>query len=510
MSCRAPWLRERLMAARTVDHLIIGSGPAGFNCARALREAGASGSILLVGRDPDPPYDRTACSKGYLRGSCAREDTLLAAADWWQEHELELLTRTSAVSLDAGERTVKLSNKEVVGFGQLLIATGANVRRLRVDGAELEGIHYLRTLGNADAIRAAAADAEHVVIAGGSYIATEVAASLTELGTRCTLVMQETCTLQRGFGHQAGRFFQDVLGSKGVGVRAEDEVVAFEGTGGHVTAVVTGRGERIAAQAVIVGAGVVPDVMLAQRAGLELGPAGGVKTDASLRTSAQGVFAAGDMCEFASVVHAGELLRIEHWDVAEQQGRTAARAMLGDRKPHDVVPYFFSDLSDWASLEYVGPARQWDEEIVRGVIADGTFTIWYLDGGRVAAVLSVGRSQDLELARALIVARVDVAGRRRELADPDADPAWLVTPVSDSLASRPAGAADRGDPQWRRSSSSTAWRPLSARTCSSPRRRSSSATCASGTAPTSGLARCCAETPRTSRSERSPRSRTRL
>jgi len=221
-----------------------------------------------------------------------------------------------------------------------------------------------------------------------------------------------------------------VLVSKGIAVRAQDEVVAFEGAGGRVTGVVTGRGERIAAQAVIVGAGVIPDVMLAQRAGLELGPGGGVRTDASLRTSVSSVFAAGDMCEFASVVHGGELLRIEHWDVAEQQGRTAARAMLGDRRPHDVVPYFFSDLSDWVSLEYVGPARSWDEEIVRGAIGDGAFTVWYLDAGRVAAALTVGRGQDLELARALIAARVDVAGRRRELADPDADPGSLVTLVT--------------------------------------------------------------------------------
>jgi len=418
------------MATRKVEYLIVGAGPAGFSCAGTLRDAGADGSILVVGRDPDPPYDRTACSKGYLRGSSSREDALLAAADWWTERELELLTRTSALSLDAGQRTVKLSNKELVGYGRLLLATGANVRRLRVDGAELEGIHYLRTLGNADAIRAAAAAAEHVVIAGGSYIATEVAASLTELGTRCTLVMQEACPLERGFGGQAGRFFEDLLVSKGIGVRAQDEVVAFEGADGRVTVVVTRRGERIAAQAVIVGAGVVPDVMLAQRAGLELGPGGGVKTDASLRTSAPGVFAAGDICEYASVVHAGELLRIEHWDVAEQQGRSAARAMLGDDRAHDVVPYFFSDLSDWASLEYVGPARRWDREIVRGTIADGEFTVWYLDGGRVAAALSVGRSRDLELARALIVARADVSARERELADPDADPDALVTLVT--------------------------------------------------------------------------------
>ena len=409
------------MAERAVDYLIIGGGVAGFSCAHQLRAAGAEGSIAVVSRDPDPPYDRTACSKGYLQGRASREDTLLAPADWWRTQAVELLTRTSALSLDLVERQVKLSTKQSVGFGQLLLATGANVRRLRIDGSDLQGIHYLRALGNADAIRRDAEEAERVVMVGGSYIATEVAASLTELGNRCTLVMQERVTLERGFGREAGRFFQQVLEARGISLRPEDEVAAFEGADGHVRAVVTKRGERIPADLVVVGAGVVPDVTLAQRAGLELGPRGGVKTDASLRTSASGVFAAGDMCEYESVVHNRGLLRIEHWDVAERQGETVARAMLGDSSPHDVVPYFFSDLSDWASLEYVGPAHRWDEEIVRGSPVDGEFTVWYLDGGRVAAALSVGRGQDLDIARRLIVQRVDVSARRDELADPDAD-----------------------------------------------------------------------------------------
>jgi 3-phenylpropionate/trans-cinnamate dioxygenase ferredoxin reductase subunit len=409
------------MAKRLVDYLIIGGGVAGYSCARQLRAAGAQGSIAVVSRDPDPPYDRTACSKRYLQGQASREDTLLAPADWWQTQQVELLTRTSALSLDLGEREVKLSSKQSVGFGQLLLATGANVRRLRVDGSDLQGIHYLRALGNADGIRRDAEDADHLVMVGGSYIATEVAASLTELGKRCTLVMQEMVTLERGFGPQAGRFFQAVLEGKGIAVRAEDEVAAFEGADGRVTAVVTKNGARVPADVVVIGAGVIPDVTLAQRAGLELGPRGGVKTDASLRTSVPGVFAAGDMCEYASAVHDGALLRIEHWDVAERQGETVARAMLGDTAPHDVVPYFFSDLSDWASLEYVGPAHRWDEEIVRGTLTDGAFTIWYVDGGRIAAALCVGRSHDLDIARELIRDKVDVSAWRQELADPDYD-----------------------------------------------------------------------------------------
>jgi 3-phenylpropionate/trans-cinnamate dioxygenase ferredoxin reductase subunit len=413
------------MAERTIDHLIVGGGVAAFACARELRERGADGSVVVVSRDPDPPYDRTAVSKGYLQGRTDKDGTLLAGPDWWERNGVELLTRTSAISLDAAERTVKLSNKETLRFERLLLATGANVRRLRVDGSELRGIHYVRALGNADAIRRDAEEAGHVVLVGGSYIATEVAASLTMLGKRCTLVMQEDVCLERGFGRQAGRYFQNVLEEHGIGIRPADEVAAFEGDE-RVSAVVTKSGERIPADVVVVGAGVTPDVMLAQRAKLDIGPRGGVLTDSSLRTSAPSILAAGDIAEYDSVLH-GDRMRIEHWDVAEQQGRAAAATMLGEQAPYQVVPYFFCDLADWASLEYVGPAPRWDEEIVRGSMDEGRFTIWYLDGDRVVGALTVGRPEDLDVGRALIAERRDVGDLRATLADPDADLSALAT-----------------------------------------------------------------------------------
>ena len=159
---------------------------------------------------------------------------------------------------------------------------------------------------------------------------------------------------------------------------------------------VTKRGRRLEADAVVVGVGAVPDVRLARTAGLEIGEQGGVVVDSRLQTAVPGIFAAGDIAEYESVVHGGRSQRIEHWDVAFNQGKTAALNMLGHDQPHDVVPYFFSDLSDWASLEYVGPAAEWDQEVVRGSIDDGEFTIFYLRDGRVAAALTVGRSDDLE------------------------------------------------------------------------------------------------------------------
>jgi 3-phenylpropionate/trans-cinnamate dioxygenase ferredoxin reductase subunit len=185
--------------------------------------------------------------------------------------------------------------------------------------------------------------------------------------------------------------------------------------------VVTKSGRSFDADAVIIGAGAVPDVMLARGAGLELGDGGGVKVDARLATSAPGIYAAGDMAEYESVVHNGRRIRVEHWDVALTQGRIAALNMLGHDKPYDVVPYFFSDLSDWVSLEYVGPAFDWDEEVVRGSLEDGAFSIWYLHQGCVAAALSVGRSEDLIHARRLIASGGELGGRVAELADLGAD-----------------------------------------------------------------------------------------
>jgi 3-phenylpropionate/trans-cinnamate dioxygenase ferredoxin reductase subunit len=413
-----------MTAARRAEFLLIGGGLASANCARWLRESGAEGEILLVGREPDPPYNRPECSKGYLRGEESREEPMFRPAEWWDEQRVELLTRTSVTALDTRERTAKLSSKEEIGFGKALLATGANVRRLNVPGCDLEQIHYLRTLGNSDTIREGVADAEQVVLIGGSYIGCEVAASLTLMGKQATIVMQEQATLERGFGKQAGRFFQDLLESHGIAVHGPDGLERFEGSE-RVGKVVTTNGLDLPAEAVVVGAGVTPDVALAQRAGLEIGQRGGVLCSASLESSVPGVFAAGDIAEYDSPLHDGHV-RIEHWDVAFNHGKTAALNMLGGKVPHEVVPYFYSVLGDWGELEYVGPAYEWDEEVVRGSYDDGEFTTWYLKDGRVVAALTFGRSDDLDHARRLLAERpVLDPGQRSALASLDADLASL-------------------------------------------------------------------------------------
>ena len=385
------------MQRRKVDHLLIGGGLAAANCARWLREAGGHGSIVLVGREPDPPYNRPPLTKTYLRGEDSREDALFRPAEWWEEQRIELLTRTSVMKLDAEARVARLSTKEEIEFDTALIATGANVRRLRVEGAELDGIHYIRAFGNSDAVRADAERAKRVLLVGGSYIGTEAAASITAaFGAECSIAMLEDVTLERNFGSEVGGFFQGVLERHGVTVHGGEELVRLEGADGRVARAVMKSGLELECDCVVIGAGVVPDTMLAKAAGLELGEAGGVLCSPGLETSVPGIYAAGDMCEYESPLH-GRPIRIEHWDVAFNQGKTAALNMLGRGTEHHAVPYFFSDLADWASMEYVGPGS--GDVVIRGSLAGAEFTAFYVDDGRVTAALTVGRSDDLEHAR---------------------------------------------------------------------------------------------------------------
>ena len=343
------------MSPRQVDHLLIGGGLAAANCARWLREEGGEGSILLVGREPDPPYNRPPLSKGYLQGKESREDALFRPDEWWDEQRIEVLTRTSVMKLDPEARVATLSTKDEIEFDNALLATGSNVRRLRVDGCDLDGIHYLRAFGNSEAIRADAEQHERAVLIGGSYIGCEVAASLTAAhGVECYDRDAGGRDLRAGLRRQG----RPLLPGRARGARREvhggQEVERFEGDGERVTKVVTKGGLELDCDFVVVGIGVTPDVSLAKAAGLEIGEQGGVKCSAGLETSEPNIYAAGDICEYDSPVH-GKPMRIEHWDVAFNQGKTAAFNMLGRGLEHDVVPYFFSDLADWVSMEYVGP-----------------------------------------------------------------------------------------------------------------------------------------------------------
>lgn len=392
------------MAARPVDYLLIGGGVAAAACAETLRAEGADGSIVVVGREEDPPYQRPVLSKGYLAGSSERESALWKPAEWWSDNDVELLARKSVMKVDPQERVAKLPGGDELRFSSALLATGANVRRLRVDGTDNDGIHYLRAFGNADAIRSDAAAAERVVVVGGSWLGCEVAATLVDLGHAVSLVMLEEVCCENHLGPEVGRFVHSLLAERGVDIHPRSEVARFEGSSeGRVSRVVLSNDSAIDCGCVVIGAGVVPDVLLARSAGLELGERGGFACSSSLETSLPGVYAAGDAAEYESPLH-GRAARIEHFEVAVEHGRTAARAMLGQEVAHEVMPYFWSDLSDWATLEYVGIEA--GSPVVRGSIDDGDFTAVYVDdGGRVVGAVTVGRGEDLEAAKKLIAGR---------------------------------------------------------------------------------------------------------
>jgi len=403
-----------------IDYLLIGGGMASANAAAELRKRDSGGSIMLVGREPEPPYERPPLSKEYMRAEAKREDAYVNEPSWYEENNVDLRTGTNVMSLDTEARTAKLQGGEEVSFEKALLATGANVNILRVDGANLDGIHYLRAFGNSDNIRDAAENAKRVVLVGGSYIGCEVAASLKAKGTDCAMVMMEDVALSRTFGEDAGRYFQGVLESHGIEFHPGETLAAFQGDD-HARGVVTESGKTVEGDHVVVGAGVKPDTMLAEKAGLELDDEmGGIRCDQTLQTSVEEIYAAGDVCSYDSKIH-GRRIRVEHWDVAMQQGIHAGRVMAGDVAPYEVVPYFFSDLADWASLEYVGPAYEWDEEIWRGDADSGEFAVFYLKDGRVAGCLSVERSEDLQVARELLEKGVDVSGKKDELADTSSD-----------------------------------------------------------------------------------------
>jgi len=405
------------MTEPAYDILLIGGGIASASAATELRERGFEGSILIATRELDPPYHRPPITKGYLQRREDRASTLVHPEAWYAEHDVEVRTRAAVMDIDLDARQAKIG-RELVGFGQALVATGSGVRRLQAEGGQRDGIHYLRALPNADKLHGDLDGVERVAVVGGSYIATEVAASLTVLGKQCTIVMQEQLPLERGFGPVAGQFAHDLLTSKGIEIAAGADVSAFDGDGddGRVSAVVCADGRRVEADLVVVGVGATPDVLVARKAGLTLGETGGVACDERLRTSAEGIWAAGDMCEFQSV-RDGRRLRIEHEEVAAAQGRHVARAMLGSDDPYDDVPYFWSDLADWATLEYIGNASTgWDEEIVHGDPASGAFSIWFMHSDALVAALAVGRTDDVELAGALVVAGASAQRVRGALA----------------------------------------------------------------------------------------------
>ena len=392
--------------------LIVGASLTGAKAAETLRTEGYDGRLVLIGAETERPYERPPLSKDYLRGEAGRDKVYVHDENFYAEQDIELRLGQTAVQLDAAAGELVLDDGERLRYDRLLLATGAEPRRLSVPGAELDGIHYLRTVGDSDALRGRLDGGGSVVVVGGGWIGAEVAASARQRGLEVTIVEPQSVPLERVLGPEVGAVYRDIHAEHGVEVLSGTGVEGFEGAQA-VERVRTSDGRKLDCDFVVVGVGVEPRTQLAADAGLAVD--NGVLVDAELRTGASDVFAAGDV---ANPEHPffGERIRVEHWANALNQGPAAARGMLDNRKPYDRLPYFFSDQYE-VGMEYTGFARTWDRVVFRGDPASREFIAFWLDGDRVLAGMNVNVWDVTDPIQRLIRERIAVEDRR--LGDPD-------------------------------------------------------------------------------------------
>jgi 3-phenylpropionate/trans-cinnamate dioxygenase ferredoxin reductase subunit len=383
--------------------VIVGASLAGAKAAEELRDRGFDGRVVLIGSEPERPYERPPLSKDYLRGESAREKAYVHAEAFYAERDVELITGRTATGLDAEGRKLTLDDGQTLPYDKLLLTTGAEPRRLSIPGAELEGIHYLRTLEDSDALRERLAGGGRVAVVGAGWIGSEVAASAREKGLDVTLIDPLELPNERIFGPEIGSFYRDVHAQHGVELALGDGVEAFEGDG-RVEAVRTGSGRVIDCDFAVVGIGVTPRIELASDAGLEVD--NGIVVDAALRTSAPDIFAAGDVANAWHPFYERRI-RVEHWANALNQGPAAARAMLDEQVAYERLPYFFSDQYE-VGMEYSGFAAEWDQVVFRGDRDSNEFVAFWLKDNRVLAGMNVNIWDVNDQVQALIKSRQQI------------------------------------------------------------------------------------------------------
>jgi 3-phenylpropionate/trans-cinnamate dioxygenase ferredoxin reductase subunit len=364
--------------------VIAGAGLAGAKAAQTLREEGFDGRVVLLGSERHRPYERPPLSKDYLRGEAARDTVYVHEAGFYADHDIELRTGTTVQALDTETREVVLADGERLRYERLLLATGARPRRLDLPGAHLAGVHELRTLDDADALREQLHGATRVVVVGAGWIGCEVAASARQMGAEVDVIEPLSTPLERVLGTEVGAVYDAIHAAHGVRIHPGRSVTRLEGNG-RVRAVRTADGARFACDLVLIGVGVAPRAEIAQRAGLDV--SNGIVVDEYLQTSAPDVFAAGDV---ANAYHPllDARIRVEHWANALNQGPAAARNMLGAQVAYERIPYFFSDQYD-VGMEYSGHAGAGDELVLRGDPSSGEFIAFWLRDGRVRAGMNV-------------------------------------------------------------------------------------------------------------------------
>ena len=385
-----PSARRRAVQARSASEnaervVIVGGGAAAFATAEMLRREGFAGSVTLLSSDDAAPYDRPNCSKDYLAGNAPEDWIPLKPAEFYREHAIDVALGTNVTGIDVKARQVAVAGGRNLAFDKLVLATGAEPIRLDIPGASEPHVHVLRSLGDARAIIANAKEARHAVVVGASFIGLEVAASLRARELEVHVVAPERRPMERILGREFGDFIRELHEEHGVVFHLEETATAIDG---HK--VKLKGGTTLSADLVVVGIGVRPRTGLAEQAGLAIDR--GVVVNEYLETSAPGIYAAGDIARWPDP-HSGEKLRIEHWVVAERQGQTVARNILGRRERFADVPFFWSQHYD-LPINYVGHAEKWDKLEIEGDIKARDCVVRYRRDGKLLAVASIYRDVD--------------------------------------------------------------------------------------------------------------------
>jgi len=407
--------------------LIVGASLAGAKAAETLRAEGFDGRVILIGAEDERPYERPPLSKDYLRGEVDRERVYVHPKDFYAERDIDLRLGRTAVSLNTAARELALDDGERLRYDRLLLTVGAEPHRLSISGGELEGVLYLRSVADSDALRERLDRGGAVVVIGAGWIGAEVAASARQRGLEVTVIDPLSVPLERVLGTEVGAVYRDIHVDHGVRMLMGTGVEAFEG-GAAVERVRTTDGREFECDFVVVGVGVQPRTGLAAQAGLAVD--NGILVDEHLEAGTPGVFAAGDAANAHHPFY-DERIRVEHWANALHQGPVAARAMLGEPDVYDRLPYFFSDQYD-VGMEYAGFARAWDRVVFRGDPATREFIAFWLSGDRVVAGMNVNVWDVTDAIQRLIRQGVSVDDRR--LADPDVSLEDLVPADAGSMA----------------------------------------------------------------------------
>ncbi len=395
-------------------YVIVGASVAGGRAAETLRQEGFDGKVILIGAEPDRPYERPPLSKDVLQGAASEDKVFLRPPEFYDEQGIELRLGATATRLNPSDRQVTLDIGERVRYDKLLIATGADVRRLNVPGIRLPGVHYLRTIQDARAIRDATGRSCRVVVIGAGFIGAEVAASCRVKGADVTVLEVLPVPLQRVLGDRIGELYARIHRDRGVDLRLGVGISEFRGSG-RVEEILTSTGERIPCDVAVVGVGVQPATGWLEGSGLAL--QNGIIVDEFAATNLPDVFAAGDVANWWHPI-LGERLRVEHWENAQNQGIAAAKSMLGKSEAYAPVPYFWSDQYD-LTLQYVGHASGQDEVIFRGNPDPRQLLAFYLRDGQLRAAIGVNRLKDINAVRRLMRNRTPVT--REQLADEQID-----------------------------------------------------------------------------------------